>query len=161
MTASDKPRLDRAHVLSLLRDMIRIRKFEDKCAELYTLEKIRGFLHLYDGEEAIAAGVIPMPVGIDQKTRRRTRHCAQGAGNLVGHFRVLIINNKGAILADGNTDVATLAHQHIQAISNRYGLYLHRVPVVTRQRGTRRKHREDQDGQRQMFYDSVCHDYSP
>jgi TPP-dependent pyruvate/acetoin dehydrogenase alpha subunit len=40
--------------------MIRIRRFEDKCAELYTQQKIRGFLHLYDGEEAIAAGVIPV-----------------------------------------------------------------------------------------------------
>jgi pyruvate dehydrogenase E1 component alpha subunit len=44
----------------LLRQMIRIRRFEDKCAELYTQEKIRGFLHLYDGEEAIAVGVIPV-----------------------------------------------------------------------------------------------------
>ena len=60
MTITNKPRLDRAHILALLRDMIRIRKFEDKCAELYTQEKIRGFLHLYDGEEAIAAGVIPV-----------------------------------------------------------------------------------------------------
>ena len=60
MTVIDKPKLDRAHVLALLRDMIRIRKFEDKCAELYTQQKIRGFLHLYDGEEAIAAGVIPV-----------------------------------------------------------------------------------------------------
>ncbi len=40
--------------------MIRVRMFEDKCAELYTQEKIRGFLHLYDGEEAIATGVIPV-----------------------------------------------------------------------------------------------------
>jgi 2-oxoisovalerate dehydrogenase E1 component len=40
--------------------MIRIRHFEDKCAELYTQQKIRGFLHLYDGEEAIAIGVIPV-----------------------------------------------------------------------------------------------------
>jgi pyruvate dehydrogenase E1 component beta subunit/2-oxoisovalerate dehydrogenase E1 component len=60
MSTPDKPRLDRAHVLELLRHMIRIRRFEDKCAELYTLEKIRGFLHLYDGEEAVAAGVIPV-----------------------------------------------------------------------------------------------------
>ena len=60
MSTVEKPRLDRAHILALLRDMIRIRKFEDKCAELYTQEKIRGFLHLYDGEEAIAAGVIPL-----------------------------------------------------------------------------------------------------
>jgi len=38
--------------------MTRIRQFEDKCAELYTQEKIRGFLHLYTGEEAVAVGVI-------------------------------------------------------------------------------------------------------
>ena len=60
MSVIDKPRLDRAHVLDLLAHMIRIRRFEDKCAELYTQQKIRGFLHLYDGEEAIAAGVIPV-----------------------------------------------------------------------------------------------------
>jgi pyruvate dehydrogenase E1 component beta subunit/2-oxoisovalerate dehydrogenase E1 component len=47
-------------VQALLRQMIRVRMFEDKCAELYTQEKIRGFLHLYDGEEAIATGVIPV-----------------------------------------------------------------------------------------------------
>jgi pyruvate dehydrogenase E1 component beta subunit/2-oxoisovalerate dehydrogenase E1 component len=55
-----KPHLSRQHVLELLRHMIRIRRFEQKCAELYTQEKIRGFLHLYDGEEAIAAGIIPV-----------------------------------------------------------------------------------------------------
>ena len=55
-----KPRLDHAHVRELLKAMIRIRRFEDKCAELYTRERIRGFLHLYDGEEAIAAGIIPL-----------------------------------------------------------------------------------------------------
>jgi pyruvate dehydrogenase E1 component alpha subunit len=59
-TTADKPRLSRPHALDLLRQMIRIRRFEDKCAELYTQEKIRGFMHLYDGEEAVAAGVIPL-----------------------------------------------------------------------------------------------------
>lgn len=42
----------------LLADMIRIRVFEERCAELYGQQKIRGFLHLAIGEEAIAAGVI-------------------------------------------------------------------------------------------------------
>ena len=61
MTApTDKPHLSRAHMLDLLKQMIRIRRFEDKCAELYTQEKIRGFMHLYDGEEAVAVGVIPV-----------------------------------------------------------------------------------------------------
>ena len=41
-----------------LADMIRIRVFEERCAELYGEQKIRGFLHLYIGEEAVAAGVI-------------------------------------------------------------------------------------------------------
>lgn len=52
-----KVKLDHAHVDNLLRGMIRIRRFEEKCHELYTQEKIRGFLHLYDGEEAVAVGV--------------------------------------------------------------------------------------------------------
>jgi len=48
----------REHALELLRDMLRIRRFEEKCAELYSATKIRGFLHLYIGQEAIAAGVM-------------------------------------------------------------------------------------------------------
>ena len=44
--------------LHLLREMLRIRQFEDHCAELYGAGHIRGFLHLCDGEEAIAVGVM-------------------------------------------------------------------------------------------------------
>ena len=44
--------------LHLLREMLRIRQFEDRCAELYGAGHIRGFLHLCDGEEAIAVGVM-------------------------------------------------------------------------------------------------------
>ena len=46
------------HRLELLRQMLRIRRFEERCAELYSATKIRGFLHLYVGEEAVATGVI-------------------------------------------------------------------------------------------------------
>jgi pyruvate dehydrogenase E1 component alpha subunit len=53
-----KPRLSREHLLVLLRAMVRIRRSEEKCAELYQQEKIRGFLHLYIGEEAIAVGAM-------------------------------------------------------------------------------------------------------
>jgi len=51
---------DRDEALELVRQMLRIRRFEEKCAELYGQQKIRGFLHLYIGEEAVAAGAIPM-----------------------------------------------------------------------------------------------------
>lgn len=54
-----KNNIDRAHGLEILRRMLRIRRFEEKCAELYSGGKIRGFLHLYIGEEAVAAGAIP------------------------------------------------------------------------------------------------------
>jgi pyruvate dehydrogenase E1 component alpha subunit len=57
---AEKPHLSRQHLLDLLKQMVRIRRFEDKCAELYTKERIRGFLHLYDGEEAVAVGIIPV-----------------------------------------------------------------------------------------------------
>lgn len=46
------------HVRHLLRQMIRIRHFESKCVELYQAQKILGFLHLYDGEEAVSVGVM-------------------------------------------------------------------------------------------------------
>lgn len=58
MSSQAKPNLSHDHVRDLLRGMIRIRRFEGKCAELYTQEKIRGFLHLYDGQEAVAVGVM-------------------------------------------------------------------------------------------------------
>ena len=48
----------REHALSLLRQMLLIRRFEEKSAELYTKLKIRGFLHLYIGEEGVAVGVM-------------------------------------------------------------------------------------------------------
>lgn len=54
----DRIEVDRDHGLALLFDMLRIRRFEEKCAELYGQEKIRGFLHLYIGEEAVAVGVL-------------------------------------------------------------------------------------------------------
>jgi pyruvate dehydrogenase E1 component alpha subunit len=50
--------LPRDRALALLRQMVLIRRFEEKSAELYTLGRIRGFLHLYIGEEAVATGAM-------------------------------------------------------------------------------------------------------
>ena len=62
MTVAAPPKLhvSRESLLGLLAQMIRIRRFEEKCVELYQTEKIRGFLHLDIGEEAICTGVIPV-----------------------------------------------------------------------------------------------------
>jgi pyruvate dehydrogenase E1 component alpha subunit len=58
MTAMPPSAITREHGLHLLSQMLRIRCFEDRCAELYSAGKIRGFLHLYNGEEAVAVGVM-------------------------------------------------------------------------------------------------------
>ena len=50
--------LDLDHGRHLLRQLLRIRRFEEVCAEQYSAGKIRGFLHLYIGEEAVAVGVM-------------------------------------------------------------------------------------------------------
>lgn len=49
---------DKDFALKLLADMLRIRRMEEKSAELYGAGKIRGFLHLYIGEEAVAVGAL-------------------------------------------------------------------------------------------------------
>jgi pyruvate dehydrogenase E1 component alpha subunit len=60
MTSAARAKVSGNHDLErrLLADMIRIRVFEERCAELYGESKIRGFLHLYIGEEAVASGVM-------------------------------------------------------------------------------------------------------
>jgi pyruvate dehydrogenase E1 component alpha subunit len=56
MTESEP--VSREHGLELLRQMLRVRRFEEKCVELYSAAKIRGFMHLYIGEEAVAVGAM-------------------------------------------------------------------------------------------------------
>jgi pyruvate dehydrogenase E1 component alpha subunit len=46
------------HELDLLRQMLLVRHFEERSSELYQMGKIRGFLHLYIGEEAVAVGAM-------------------------------------------------------------------------------------------------------
>jgi len=79
-------KFDKEVYLQWYADMQMWRKFEDKCRSLYLKQKIRGFLHLYNGQEAIAAGfthamdlskdsmitayrchVHPMAMGVDPK----------------------------------------------------------------------------------------------
>ena len=50
--------MERDDLLGLYRQMLLIRRFEERSAEMYALAKIAGFLHLYIGEEAIAVGTI-------------------------------------------------------------------------------------------------------
>lgn len=49
---------DPEHVRQLLRQMVRVRRLEEACVQQYSATKIRGFLHVYIGEEAVAVGVM-------------------------------------------------------------------------------------------------------
>ena len=55
----DATQYPRDFCLQRVRDMVRVRRLEERCAQLYGEGKIRGFLHLYIGEEAVASGVLP------------------------------------------------------------------------------------------------------
>ena len=92
MTTVSRPTqsLDRTHVLDQLRTMLRIRRFEEKSAELYSSGKIRGFLHLYIGEEAVAAGAIPVLTAEDNLVATYREH---------GHALVRGVPS-GAIMAE-------------------------------------------------------------
>ena len=76
------PSLDAELARRLLGDMVLIRRFEEKAAEGYALGKIGGFLHLYIGEEAVAAGAISVlrPDDYVISAYREHGHClAKGA----------------------------------------------------------------------------------
>lgn len=53
----ENPALDPDDARRLYEQMVLIRRFEERCVELYGAGNIRGFMHLYDGEEAIAVGM--------------------------------------------------------------------------------------------------------
>ena len=48
--------MDRQEKTDIYRKMVLMRKFEEKAQEMYEAGKIRGFLHLYIGQEAVATG---------------------------------------------------------------------------------------------------------
>ncbi len=55
---ADIKKYDKEFLMKALRDMLLIRRFEEKAAQMYGLRKIGGFLHLYNGQEAVAVGAV-------------------------------------------------------------------------------------------------------
>ncbi|MBM5823064.1 MAG: pyruvate dehydrogenase (acetyl-transferring) E1 component subunit alpha [Cyanobacteria bacterium K_Offshore_surface_m2_011] len=55
---AERASVSREEGLMLYRDMTLGRRFEDKCAEMYYRGKMFGFVHLYNGQEAVSTGVI-------------------------------------------------------------------------------------------------------
>src|SRR5436190_238520 len=71
------PALDPGLVRKLLTDMLLIRRFEEKAAEMYAMGKIGGFLHLYIGQEAVAVGAtsVTRPEDYAVSSYREHGHC--------------------------------------------------------------------------------------
>jgi pyruvate dehydrogenase E1 component alpha subunit len=59
-TSLGAPALDRAEALRLYRQMLLIRRFEERAQQVYVEGKIGGFLHLYIGQEAVACGIMSL-----------------------------------------------------------------------------------------------------
>ncbi|MCW5880276.1 MAG: pyruvate dehydrogenase (acetyl-transferring) E1 component subunit alpha [Anaerolineae bacterium] len=82
VATTHKP-LTKAQLLHMLRQMLLIREFEDKTAEWYARGRIAGFVHLYNGQEACAVGVVAAlePQDILMSHYRDHGHAlAKGAG---------------------------------------------------------------------------------
>ncbi len=58
LSTAKPAQINREIALNLFKDMTLGRRFEDKCAEMYYRGKMFGFVHLYNGQEAISTGVI-------------------------------------------------------------------------------------------------------
>ncbi|WP_320674978.1 pyruvate dehydrogenase (acetyl-transferring) E1 component subunit alpha [Prochlorococcus sp. MIT 1341] len=58
LATNEQADIDKGTGLEIFRDMTLGRRFEDKCAEMYYRGKMFGFVHLYNGQEAVSSGVI-------------------------------------------------------------------------------------------------------
>src|SRR5690625_3230804 len=94
-------KITKKEYLEWYKDMTFWRRFEDRCRSLYLRQKIRGFLHLYNGQEALPAGFLhvmepedkvitayrchvwPMAMGVDPK-RVMAELCGKETGTSLG-----------------------------------------------------------------------------
>src|SRR3990172_11782742 len=76
-TLTPATKIDAELARRLLSQMLLIRRFEERAAEMYALGKIGGFLHLYIGQEAVGVGAVSTlrPDDYVISTYREHGHC--------------------------------------------------------------------------------------
>ena len=107
--SSEKPKFSKETYVKWYKDMLLIRKFEDKTGQLYIQQKFGGFCHLYIGQEAIVVGTAsacspddkhmtayrdhahPIALGTDPRVLMaelygRTTGCSKGKGGSMHFF---------------------------------------------------------------------------
>ncbi|MEM4379812.1 MAG: thiamine pyrophosphate-dependent enzyme [Thermoplasmatales archaeon] len=122
--------MDISFVASCYRQMLKIRRFEEEAARLYTERKIGGFLHLYIGQEAVAVGSI---AAIDLNTDfvisayRCHGHYLACGGSVEGGFAELLGKENGCAKGRGGS-------MHFYDVNNHYfggwGIVGAHVPVA-------------------------------
>ncbi|MGI6605200.1 MAG: pyruvate dehydrogenase (acetyl-transferring) E1 component subunit alpha [bacterium] len=97
--------MDKEQLVSMLRMMIRIRKFETRVAELYAQGKIPGFVHLYIGEEAVATGTCANLRTDDfiTSTHRGHGHCLAKGGDMKRMMAELFAKRTGYCKGKGGS----------------------------------------------------------
>ena len=67
-------KFDRDSLVAFYRDMLLIRRFEEKAGQLYGLGHIGGFCHLYIGQEAVVVGLEAVALEGDQRVTSYRDH---------------------------------------------------------------------------------------
>ena len=113
------------------RRMLLLRRFEEKCAELYNATKIRGFLHLYIGEEPVAVGAIgfgPERRDIIRRAFHQDNHHAEEHTGFNSSPALLprSLDNLGSM--GGGRDINVLRNHSQQIIAHRAADNIRFVP---------------------------------
>ncbi|MCB9184326.1 MAG: pyruvate dehydrogenase (acetyl-transferring) E1 component subunit alpha [Flavobacteriales bacterium] len=74
-TDSQEQSFDKETYLRWFKDMVLMRRFEEKCGQLYTMQKFGGFCHLYIGQEAVLAGMVTAIRKTDRIITGYRDHC--------------------------------------------------------------------------------------
>ena len=83
-------------------------------------------------EGLVAAGMVAVPVGVDQKFHGRIGQFADGRHDPVAERRELIVDEKRAVLTHRNTQIAAGSNHHVDARRDFGGLDLHPRKIVLR-----------------------------
>lgn len=73
--ATEDQAFDKETYLRWFKDMVLMRRFEEKCGQLYTMQKFGGFCHLYIGQEAVLAGMVTAIRKTDRIITGYRDHC--------------------------------------------------------------------------------------
>lgn len=97
--------MDQDLIADLYRQMLRIRRFEEEAARLYTERKIGGFLHLYIGQEAIAVGTASVlePEDVVITAYRCHGHYLARGGNVRAGMAELLGKATGCVQGRGGS----------------------------------------------------------